>query len=159
MNDDRTRIHRHEEQRMSNYESRHTPETGPSTYENSTRMDGLYENAPKGPSTYLHAGASKIGWPHDHSVDDTYECPPHTWTPGQELAAIRDKNAATAEDTFCVPPIPPPQPMPGEHQYTAEFRGDGSAVLVLYSSKLIAEFDTIADAKLAAEALNNHKGY
>jgi hypothetical protein len=61
-----------------------------------------------------------------------------------------------AEDTFELPQKPA---APQDREYTAEFRGDGSAVLVLYTSKVIANFDTMADARKAAEALNNHEGY
>lgn len=84
---------------------------------------------PVGPSTYLHAGAAK-GWPADQKAEDTFELPP-------------------------VPPRGTVEP----REYRAEFGTDGSARLVLDKTTTIATFDTFADAQLAAEALNNHKGY
>ena len=104
-----------------------------------------------GPSTYRHAGASKIGWPHDHSVDDTYEVPPYTWVAKDKQDIIDGnlnginvvKKQLHAEDT----------------EYVAQFGGDGSAILFLVTKRSVAKFDTFADAKTAAEALNNHKGY
>ncbi len=84
--------------------------------------------------TYLNG--VRYGWPHDHSVDDTYEVPPHTWTPVE------------AEDPAHGP------------QYAAEFTTSGGAILVFYpAAQKIAAFETMADAQTAAKALNEHKGY
>jgi hypothetical protein len=69
------------------------------------------------------------GWPHDHSVDDAYEAPPYT-------------HITTSNES---------------PEYKA--RSDGSLVLVTACVTHIANFGTFADAQLAAEALNNHKGY
>jgi hypothetical protein len=88
-------------------------------------------------NTSLHAGFSR-GWPYDHKAEDVYEAPPHTWEP-----------LVTGAVTECESP-----------EYRAEFGTDGSARLYLHAPKtLIGSFDTFADAQLAAEALNNHKGY
>lgn len=86
-----------------------------------------------GHSTYLHAGAG-TQWPADHAAEDTFEAPSQPWQPAP-LNVRRD------------------------HEYSAEFGTDGSARLVLNSKRHIATFDTYRDAKTAAEALNNHKGY
>jgi len=49
----------------------------------------------QGPDTYLNG--ARNGWPHDHSVDETYECPPHTWKPRVPLAANVDAQARNLE--------------------------------------------------------------
>lgn len=86
----------------------------------------------KGPDTYLN-GHSK-GWPHDHSVDDAYEAPLFTMKP----------KTAPAE----------------EREFKASFGPDGSSKVWLHTPpRLIGSFETHADAQLAAEALNNYKGY
>lgn len=86
-------------------------------------------------STYLNGHGA--GWPQSHSVDDTYECPPHTWVA--------------------------PASAPTEREYLARFSPSGGAELVIKTTDtkytVIANFDTHADAVIAAEALNNHKGY
>jgi hypothetical protein len=82
-------------------------------------------------NTSLHAGFSR-GWPHDHKAEDAYEAPPHTWSPGVNEAP----------------------------EFKAEFGLDGSSRVYLYTPRrLVGSFETHADAQLAAEALNNHKGY
>jgi hypothetical protein len=86
-----------------------------------------------GPSTHLHAGAGPV-WPAQQSTEDAFEAPrrpdPFDWI-----------------DT------------PADQQYSAEFRSDGGAVLVLKTTKDIAKFDTFEDAQEAAKALNQYKGY
>jgi hypothetical protein len=112
-------------------------------------------------NTSLHAGFSR-GWPHDHKAEDGYEAPPHTWAPGVNesfrLLAEKKEEASmthttTTWETGAVTECASPE-------YRAEFGTDGSARLYLHAPKtLIGSFDTFADAQLAAEALNNHKGY
>jgi hypothetical protein len=93
-------------------------------------------------STYLHAGV-RHGWPHDQKCEDTFEVPPMAVNPGSVL------NVQLNQTTTCAAP-----------EYKAEYGADGSARLYLHAPKrLIGTFDTFADAQLAAEALNNHKGY
>lgn len=123
-------------------------------------------------NTYLHAGAGSRGWPHDHSVEDTYECPPweakHIFTI-PELPKLNaqvegscapegvqhDLSELKARSAFFTRIATSDTP-----QYTAESDGKGGAILVLYTpAKIIARFDTYADATTAAQALNNHKGY
>ena len=87
---------------------------------------------PRGPSTYLHAGSGTKGWPHDHKAEDAFDLPP----------------AYTTE---------------GDIEYFAKFGPKGEALLLksvtTHAHTRIAAFDTMADARTAAEALNNHKGY
>lgn len=86
--------------------------------------------------TYLNGHAK--GWPHDHTAEDTFELPPKTTN---EALLIKSQDEAK--------------------EYRAEFGTDGSARLYLHTPPklFIATFETFADAKTAAEALNNHKGY
>jgi hypothetical protein len=102
--------------------------------------DGVGERHPA-PSTYIYAGYGTKGWPHDHSTEDAYEVPPFTWD-GHPTGTVV-KSAKSAED----------------REYTAEFRSDGGAVLVLRINKTIAHFETFTDAQIAAKALNELKGY
>jgi hypothetical protein len=43
------------------------------------------------------------------------------------------------------------------YEYKAEFGTDGTSRLLFI--RTVASFDTLADAQLAAKALNEHKGY
>ena len=87
-------------------------------------------------NTYLHARYGQV-WPADQKSEDAFEVPLHT-------LEINQDNPNREESP----------------QYSAEFTGQGKAVLVLYTpSRVIAHFDTFADAQTAAEALNNHHGY
>lgn len=98
----------------------------------------------KGPSTYLHAGASKTGWPHDQSTEDTFDLPA---VPGR----------------ICRTPTPL-ETSEVTREYVAKYTSMGGAELVLITKSTyetirpIAAFDTMADAQTAAEALNNHEG-
>lgn len=87
----------------------------------------------KGPSTYLHAGASSQGWPHDQK----------------------------AEDTFDVPTSPEWRTDTVEAEYRAEFLPTGGVALMRVSTTKIniANFNNFADAQTAAKALNELKGY
>jgi hypothetical protein len=135
-----------------------------------------------GPDTYLNG--ARNGWPHAHSVEDAYECPPYTWTPddyvktnartegkeySQALAEADAISAKQAEQAFLksiLKEVAVPLPVTGleprdDIEYIAEFTTTGGAVLRkrTISYKTIANFDTYADAETAAEALNNHEGY
>jgi hypothetical protein len=45
-------------------------------------------------------------------------------------------------------------------KYSAEYTHERGATLVFYPpAKIIAKFETLADAQTAAKALNEHKGY
>jgi hypothetical protein len=111
-------------------------------------FDTVEEKPSKGPSTYLHAGAG-IGWPVDHSTDDTFALPP------LPLSALLPPNMLSDAKR--------PEPLnivDDRPEYKAEFSADGSANLVLYTPcKIIAKFQTFVDAQTAAQALNNLKGY
>jgi hypothetical protein len=72
------------------------------------------------------------GWPSDHTPEDAFEV---TTQP------LEYKHNAP------------------DNQYVAEYVSSGGVTLFLVTKKTIASFDTLADAKTAAEALNNHKGY
>jgi hypothetical protein len=96
-------------------------------------------------NTSLHAGFSR-GWPYGHKAEDAYEAPPHTWEPW-------------LNETFTLPAEQ--KPLKNEApEFKAEFGLDGSSRVYLYTPRrLVGSFETHADAQLAAEALNNHKGY
>jgi hypothetical protein len=99
-------------------------------------------------NTSLHAGFSR-GWPHDHKAEDAYEAPPHTWDePG-------------VNETFKLLAEKKPLNIRNEApEFKAEFGLDGSSRVYLHPPRrLVGSFETHADAQLAAEALNNHKGY
>lgn len=84
--------------------------------------------------TYLHANGP-TGWPADHKAEDTFDIP--TIGPGMIVNVIKDKP-----------------------EYSAAYTGSGKVILILSTpDRTIGYFDTYADAQLAAEALNNHKGY
>lgn len=92
-----------------------------------------------------------IGWPVDHGTEDTFCLPP--------MSPI---NAAIGHAFNLVNPptiAPPPPPAPEDREYRAEYGSDGSARLVIDTVRVIAKFDTFADACTAAEALNAHHGY
>lgn len=115
--------------------------------------------------TYLHAGAGK-GWPHDHKAEDTFEVHPlkHEWSEDRIYNITPPLNVLEHPELIGMPMITIDTRDNGlinnAPEYKAEFGHDGSANLVLYTPRrLIAKFDTMADAQLAAEALNNHKGY
>lgn len=102
-------------------------------------IQGAATSATTGHSTYLHSGI-KPGWPYDHSSEDTFELPPPNPTMFPNFTVTRG-----------------PAELP---EYKAEFGTDGSARVYLYSPrKLVGSFDTFADARLTAEALNNLMGY
>ena len=106
--------------------------------------------------TYLHAFGGQ-GWPADHRAEDTFEVPGAGWLTNAEAAATQAqlwepaKNKTTLEATHVLADAP---------QYSAAYTGSGKVILVLSTpDRTIGYFDTFADAQLAAEALNNHKGY
>lgn len=109
--------------------------------------------------TYLHAGKpSKIGWPHDHTAEDTFAVPPMgigapPWMPVPPFAPGLILQHPPCEQ------LAKPKPPVVELEYRAEFGTDGSARLLLITTATIAKFDTFADAQLAAKAINEHKGY
>jgi hypothetical protein len=115
----------------------------------------------KGPYTYLngHANSHANGWPQDHSVEDTFDVPPKPW----EFGTYQDQalnEAYIAEACKASHPVATIIPVgDDESEYYAEFGSDGSARLCLTNTRIIGRFDTFADAKLAAEALNNLKGW
>lgn len=100
-----------------------------------------------GPSTYMHAVPGK-GWPFDHKAEDAFELPPL-------------RNGVTVE----VPLYETKDTSEVEQQYSAVYTTKGGVELRLetvstYTTiRTIGTFDTFADAQLAAEALNNLKGY
>jgi len=95
----------------------------------------------KGPNTYFNGllqgdPAPTQGWPTDQALEDAFDLPPR------------------AVETSKV-----------DRQYAAEFTASGGVELILtttstYETKrTIGSFDTMADAQLAAKALNTHHGY
>jgi hypothetical protein len=81
-----------------------------------------------------------------------------------------DEQNAIPEDAFCVPPLPSNHPLSRPHsfkgpsdndpQYVARLNIVGTPELILQGpTRCVGTFTTLADAQLAAEALNNHKGY
>ena len=99
--------------------------------------------------TYLHAGAGK-GWPHDHTSEDTFDLPPLA-TILHEAHKLSNPVQVAIDHALMVG---------GSPEYKAEYTANGGAVLVLYTpAKIIARFDTFADATTAARALNETKGY
>jgi hypothetical protein len=107
-------------------------------------------------NTYLHAGSGKLGWPHDHTVEDTYAYGP------QEMAARamdEARDAALLNEAHKA--VHPVAVLPNDQEYSAEFGAHGEAYVVKRSTtyKFIAAFDTMADAQKAAKALNEHEGY
>jgi hypothetical protein len=134
-------------------------------------------------TTYLHAGAGE-GWPADHKAEDTFDLPcdamkhcldtftrtkPSDATLSDIIGPYRQP-AAAADNTFqsyanaCnnYRPGNPnmlKKPEPPEDEYIAEFGPDGSARLVVATTRIIANFNNFADAQTAAKALNELKGY
>lgn len=112
-----------------------------------------------GPSTYLHAGASKVGWPYDQKAEDTFDLPkttvmPPVDTPDPSEVAAEEALFKNLVDSSSV-----------TKEYSAELTTKGGAQLVITivstyrTARPIASFDTFYDAQTAAQALNEHEGY
>jgi hypothetical protein len=68
------------------------------------------------------------------------------------------------EDAFDLPAVSKLAPYVQDEahagKYSAEYTHERGATLVFYPpAKIIAKFETLADAQEAAKALNEHKGY
>jgi hypothetical protein len=91
-----------------------------------------------------------------HTPEDTFELP--TLTPYVSL----DKDALKRARIDAAHKLVdgPPYIIKDTPEYSAGYTGSGKVILVLSTpDRTIGYFDTFADAQLAAEALNNHKGY
>jgi hypothetical protein len=68
------------------------------------------------------------------------------------------------EDAFDLPTVSKPAPYVQDEahagRYSAEYTHERGSTLVLYPpAKIIAKFEALSDARDAAKALNEHKGY
>jgi hypothetical protein len=110
----------------------------------------------QGPDTYLNG--ARNGWPQDPKAEDTFELPKLNAQPEGSAPAEgeqRDMSEFKARNAFFNSILSNEEP-----EFKAEFGTDGSSRVYLYSPRrLIGSFETHADAQLAAEALNNYKGY
>lgn len=113
----------------------------------------------KGPSTYLHAGSAQ-GWPANPQNEDTFDLPCDALKPDY----LSNPNALTpAGEAFLARSLTEGSEVTKE--YTAEYDPKGRALLILnttskyITAREIGSFDTMADAQLAAQALNDLNGF
>jgi hypothetical protein len=62
------------------------------------------------------------------------------------------------EDAFDLPPLPVPKPVAPITEYAVQFV-EGRPNLVFTTTTNVAVFNDFEDARSAAKALNEHKGY
>lgn len=111
------------------------------------------------------------GWPQDHKADDTFDLPPlvkvNAKVEGEvvntERTAAPEVWGGPADDAAFLADLTDTAEVSTE--YSAEFTKRGGAQLILtttskyHTVRPIADFNNMDDARTAAEALNNHKGY
>lgn len=130
-----------------------------------------------GPSTYLHAGYSKTGWPYDPKAEDTFDLPKlnaavegETWDRLIEEAKVRELEKRVFSPVI----IPDPSEVTAEAsllrdlltttEQDTEYYADGEFLMQRLSvttteRKLVAKFEHRGIAERSAHALNNHEGY